>query len=692
MPSTKFVSGPAGSGKTTAAIEHIRKLVLSGVSGDEILVLVPQRALGWPYYQAFVDPSWPPGSEITIATLGGLARRGIDLFWPLIATQAGFESAAIEPTFLTIETAQYFMAGFVHEAIKTGVFDSISVAPFEIMRQILDNLSKAAVNRFPIDEVAGRLTAAWGDRHSSRPVVYRAAEEVALRFRRFCLHNVLLDFSLQVDVFMDVLLKEPLYEDYMRNRFRHLVADNLEESFPVAGDFIRWLWPSLETALLLYDTDGGYRVFLGADPHGMRSLGDLTEQHEERDILENISPSVACLAEEFSHILVPESFSEPHHNASPRDGFEVHEDRFFPQMVEWVTEKIESLVQSGVSPREIVVLAPFMNDSLRFSLTTRLTDRGIPVVSHRPSRALHDEPSVRTMLTWMALAHSHWPKRPPVEDVSNALYASIDDLDPVRAWLLAQIVYAPGRQELGSFDRIEPAMRDRITYRAGENFERLRQWLLDYYTEDMGKIPPDHFFSRIFGEILSQPGFGFHGDLEAGRAIGELVESAKRFRQTVVPDGTSDWENIAMEYVELVQQGLLAAFYTASWRDEQKDAVFLAPAHTFLMRNRWADYQFWLDVGSNYWWERLEQPLTHPYVLSRDYPPGQVWTDSMEFEARREALRRLVVGLARRCRQKVFVTIAHLGEQGFEQRGPLLRVFHEILQRHPLVERVSDGN
>jgi len=69
-----------------------------------------------------------------------------------------------------------------------------------------------------------------------------------------------------------------------------------------------------------------------------------------------------------------------------------------------------------------------------------------------------------------------------------------------------------------------------------------------------------------------------------------------------------------------------------------------------------------------------------------------VWTDSMEFEARREALRRLVVGLARRCRQKVFVTIAHLGEQGFEQRGPLLRVFHEILQRHPLVERVSDGN
>ena len=43
---------------------------------------------------------------------------------------------------------------------------------------------------------------------------------------------------------------------------------------------------------------------------------------------------------------------------------------------------------------------------------------------------------------------------------------------------------------------------------------------------------------------------------------------------------------------------MLAALHVPSWRDEVRDAVFMAPAYTFLMRDRVADYQFWLDVGS----------------------------------------------------------------------------------------------
>ena len=126
----------------------------------------------------------------------------------------------------------------------------------------------------------------------------------------------------------------------------------------------------------------------------------------------------------------------------------------------------------------------------------------------------------------------------------------------------------------------------------------------------------------------------------------------------------------------------MAALYVSSWRDEERDAVFLAPAYTFLMRNRWVDYQFWLDVGSNQWWERLEQPLTHPYVLSRNYPRNQIWTDDMEFDARQAALRRLVLGLVRRCRQKIHISISDLGEQGYEQRGIMLRVVQQIIQQH----------
>lgn len=685
---TRFLQGPAGTGKTTQAIRHIRSLLDDGVPAQHILVLVPQRALGQPYQAAFADADWPSGAQIDVATLGGLARRGLEIFWPLIAEQAGFAQPRREPVFLTIETSQYFMARFVNEAIKSGIFDSVNMKPFAIMRQTLDNLSKAAVNGFALNELADRLTAAWGDRHSSRPPVYRASQQLAEDFRAHCLEHNLLDFSLQIEVFMRFLLDEPLYNQYIRTRYRHLVVDNLEENFPVVADYVRWLWNDLKTALLIYDTDAGYRVFLGADPVLMHSLRDLCEQVEETITPAVSEPPVVALAQELDMLLGPESSADNGAlSANPRAGFTVasEEHRFYPQMVDWVVDMITERITEGVSPREIVILAPFLGDSLRFALVTRLSERGIPTVSHRPSREMRDESAARAVLTLMALAHPEWGFCPPVQDVADTLQQAIDELDPVRAWLLAQIVYRPGRDELGSFDVIQSYAQERITYAAGEKFERLRTWLLDYRTSEVD-IPPDHFLSRIFGELLAQPGYGFHTNLDAGRVVAQLVESAQKFRRTLYPRGTDDWLAVSREYYELVHEGLLAALYVASWREEQRDAVFLAPAYTFLMRNRWVDYQFWVDLGSSQWEERLEQPLTHPYVLQRHYPHPQVWTDDMEFAARHEALRRLIVGLARRCRKQVYMAITGLGEQGFEQRGPLLRVVQQLTQRHDAPE------
>jgi hypothetical protein len=74
--------------------------------------------------------------------------------------------------------------------------------------------------------------------------------------------------------------------------------------------------------------------------------------------------------------------------------------------------------------------------------------------------------------------------------------------------------------------------------------------------------------------------------------------------------------------------------------------------------------------------------------LSRGYPSDQVWTDDMEFEARQAALRRLALGLVRRCRERIYMAISDLSEQGYEQRGPMLRIIQQIVQHN--TERVED--
>jgi hypothetical protein len=133
----------------------------------------------------------------------------------------------------------------------------------------------------------------------------------------------------------------------------------------------------------------------------------------------------------------------------------------------------------------------------------------------------------------------------------------------------------------------------------------------------------------------------------------------------------------------MLQEGVLAAQYLRSWQEHTPEAVYLAPAYTFLISNRPVDYQFWLDAGSRGWFERLNQPLTHPYVLSREWMEGRVWNSADEYLADQDALYRLVLGLLRRCRQAVYLGLSELGEQGYEQRGPLLTALQRVLRSQP---------
>jgi hypothetical protein len=68
-------------------------------------------------------------------------------------------------------------------------------------------------------------------------------------------------------------------------------------------------------------------------------------------------------------------------------------------------------------------------------------------------------------------------------------------------------------------------------------------------------------------------------------------------------------------------------------------------------------------------------------VLSRHWDRSRQWTDVYEVESNQAALSNLVSGLLRRCRIKVYLGMSEFSEQGYEQRGPLLRVFQNVLQR-----------
>jgi hypothetical protein len=677
-PRSTLLAGPAGCGKTTAAVLRLLHLLGQGVRADTILVWVPQRSLGRPYVEALRRPAVPAGARVDVLSIDGLARRTLDLFWPVIAGPAGFDPAR-DPVFLTLETAQYYMAQLLEPLLQRGDFGDVVLARNRLCSQILDNLNKSALVGFPSEEIGERLSAAWSGQ-SSRARVFQAVQEVASAFRAYCLQHNLLDFSLQLEVFTRHVWPRPDCHAYLLRRYRHWIVDNLEEDIPVAHDLLRESLAQALSCLLVLDRDGGFRSYLGADAQGAQAFEDLCDSRITLDRSFVSSPAVQAL----SAGLTRENSTAGTAGGAPlsaeciEDALSMVSEHFNTALLRHVADEVQRLLEvEAIPPAEIAVLAPFVDDALRFALTHEFERRKVPVRTHRPSRPLREEPAVRCLLTLARLAHPHWELCPHKEDVALALTQAIAGLDWVRASFLADVVYRKRdrRPRLSSFQEMQSEAKERVTYAWGMQYEGLRRWLHDYAAG--AALPLDHFFGMLFDEVLGRSGYGFHSNYDAAGATANLIESARKFRWALDSD---DLDELGTRYVRMVDEGVVAAQYLRPYGLLEPNAVFIGPAYSFLSENRPVQYQFWLNANSPGWGRRLFQPLTHPFVLTRRWPRERQWGEEDEYRSGQEMLRRVVLGLLRRCRTRVYLGLSDLNPRGREDRGPLQEWVQRLLR------------
>jgi len=670
-----FIEGPAGSGKTTATIAWINQ-VLSQYAGQNILLFVPQRSLGKPYFDYFTQQRNYSGSLPQIFTFGGFAKRMIGLFWPLISDQTEFSNPRSSPFFLSLETAQYCMERVTQPYLEKGFFQSVVIEKSRLFSQLLDNLNKAAVVRFPISEIAQRLK---GINHldASMEIAYDQVQICAQAFRAYCYEHNLMDFSLLIEIFVTTLFHSDLFIDFFQSQYSMIIADNIEEDVPIFHDFLHTFLPFIKSACLIYDQNGGFRSFLGADPQSAYSLKDSCVQclSFDQPFVEN--NEILNLKSSLSRCINHEKIQKSEANLGQSVKF--NDFKFYPEMVKSICIQVNELVESQEAEAgNIVILAPYLSDALNFSLITCLEQRHIPVVAFRPSQKYQDDAVVRSMLTLAKLAHPQWELPISRFELRGAFLCCLKDMDIVRADLIASTLYNPANQRDGlrPFDKITyPITQERITFTHGERLEKLRTWLADYQSGDAQ--PLDIFISRLYGEVLSQKDFRLHEDFISANSIARLISSIRNFRYFSTTFLDIDEISSGAEYIRSIQMGLLPAAFV-NLQEDSSNTVLIAPAHSFLMQNRRVAYQFWLDIGNLGWWERLNQPLTNPYLLNRSWDGSQKWTIAHEYAANQASMLKIVQGLLNRCTRQIIACSVSTNEQGTEQRGPLLKAFQSL--------------
>lgn len=688
--------GLPGTGKSTALLARLAALLREGKRPYEILFLVPQRAQGQRYERTLASLDAPTRGGVDILTFYGLSRRAVSLFWPLVSKAGGFAWPDRGATFLTIETTQYFMWRIVEPLInEEGYFSELAIRRERLLSQLIDNLNKAALVGFDHGDVYRRLRGAWtGD--SDHVNYYWQAQECINDFREYCLAHNLLDFSLTTQMYHRHLLPRPAYQRYFRSQYRHLLVDNLEENVPVAQEFIAWAKGQCASSVLVHDEGGGYRIFLGADVEGAAELVAEGDEVLVFDELLGAGEEVVAFSSALRRTLGVEALGRSV-DGSPRDAV-VDQDagRYWISMIRWVAERVTTLVEEGVTPADIAIVAPYVSEVMRFAIEEEMRKSDVDVYLLRPSTPLRDDPVVRGLLVLTLLAHPQWDiriqgqgYRPPQEDVALALEVALANLDPIRARRLADMAYSfeegtlvdlGGEGEGGPSPSNLGRLWEQVGYQVREPYEVLHAWV-EAYRQSEPK-PLDVFLSTLFGDVLSRSGYGFYEDPDKARALGRLVESTAKFHAAVGFDEVLEETEVAREYVEIVLGGIASAEYLLDWPEaSREEAVILAPAYTYLTRDIRSDYQFWIELGSDGWSNRPNQPLTHPYVLSRHWPVGRPWRDIEEEQAKREALSRVLLGLAARCRKGVYLAFSDLDIGGVEQSGRLERAIVSVLTR-----------
>ena len=146
--------------------------------------------------------------------------------------------------------------------------------------------------------------------------------------------------------------------------------------------------------------------------------------------------------------------------------------------------------------------------------------------------------------------------------MAYALIQAIEGMDLIRAQLLVEITYRvrDGVPVLLPFEQIKPDVQERITFVLGNRYDALRRWLDDYRQGEPEEL--DYFLSRLFGEMLSQPGYGFHASLDSGRVAANLIESIQKFRWALADPAlgegslnailAGEGKTLGQEYLEMV--------------------------------------------------------------------------------------------------------------------------------------------
>lgn len=685
-----WITGSAKSGKTEALIAQLEQWIGNGLGNGPA---IEPKVLAHPHlvFAANADNrtvlmqriAQQIRSRETILSTTPLAffESEVMLFWPLVIQK--LELRGYFPYRLRPETEQALALRLWSDVSHSDAIATLQEFEFGTMdqwgRRVLDLIQLAASSGTPLETLSLKLMSE--DESLKVPEAIAALiQQLALDWQDWCLQRGILTYGLITDLFGQCLLVHDTYLNQLPQRFSTLAADDVDNYPEIARCLFERALDLGLPGIFTYSPTGGIRKGLGANPEAFLTLRD------------------RCTELTLPDIFALESFDDRNELRLnfPDQALEICAIQTISrtQLLQQIAQHVVASIQAGTAqPQDIALIGPGLDPLARYALIDSLQGHGIPVEPLREQRSLQSSAIVRALLTLLALVYpglGHWVETEQIAEMLVVLTdrasaeTSHQDIDPVRAGLLADYCFRPhpNQPELLPMDTY--LRWDRLGYTAAAAYERIRQWIAQQQgalqqtmpqaisqttnsaTSPYLTLSPIFILDRAIQTFLMQRTLS----LEQLAALRELIETAQhywevdaRLRKT-----EADWPTVSeaiANFIQLLRRGVITANPYPATNQQTRSAVVLATSFQYLNARLQHPWQYWLDAGSQLWQYGGEVDLWGASLFLANPESAQSSVPSDRMSA-------TLAELVSRTQSRIYLCHSDLAVNGQFQMGPLM--------------------
>lgn len=592
----------------------------------DILFLVPNNITKLRYMR---EINLPLSEELKVTTYSHFVQSELIKYWPIIEDNCKkIKVNKISPSFISQSLSEYMIMEYIKKTREEeNYFQDIVGTNKSICRSILDNLSKSCFNDIDINSIGEKIYNSKKNRNDLNRYSYTQMQEVIDFYVETLLSKGIIDNSIAVYLYNNYLLNNEDYKERLKNEYRYLIVDSLENASVSECYLIIELLDNVEDGYIFYDKSKDYSSFKNVDITYIEK--NIIKEFFEKDLYDLETISIKSLYEKKQSIELEDEY------------------HLYDEMIEGVIDKLLKLMKEGKNLKDIVIISPINNSILDYKICNKIRGNNMEVTNTKLDNKIIDHPYANALVVATCIFYNlqHLIKEEEYINFIEVLF----DINKIRA-----IKIFNNRHENEEYK----SLIEFIKNKEKENL-RISEFLLQFYIEKMLHLKDGKKNVDFCKDIIKQ------GDIFS-EILKELNIDEKEKHEV---------------FVRCLKDNINDYYISADIEDmKNSEKILITTPYTYISANISRKIQLWLDVGSNAWNMKIEKDISNPLVLRKSFGEKEIYSDEMEDRNKKYYLYNLIYNLLLNS-EEIYAFKSEYSVNGFMQESILYGLLLKLLDK-----------